>query len=409
MIAIHLARLNRWGGQTLYPFLLSIYRRYDHNELDAEGIARILQLLESFLVRRFLARVPTNQLNRLFIRLAQQLPPDLDPVAGTHSALSKSRLRWPTDVDLRAALTHFPFYTEGRYEQRRLIIETLEANYQHKEAVDLTSLTIEHIMPQTLSPEWRMALGDTAEEVHGRLTHVLGNLTLTGYNPELSNSPFEQKRQLLAQSNLEMNKEIAAEVEWTATQIEERGKQLAERVVNIWPGPTNVFAPTVPSAGDVGGQTAPPARNWDKESIFVALASYGSDSGLQATQRLYDFAESRGAKFYYNSGPWPAVTAQVQYGNKWVSAFGIYPYAEGRSSIAINFQYLADHIPAQTLAQLAQRLRTIPGVAARYVGLEEAQFRKRPSLSIEEILAQPGAVEIVETALDELMQAGSQA
>ena len=77
-------------------------------------------------------------------------------------ALSKSGLRWPRDAEVRAALLRLPLYTEGRHEQRRLLLETLEESYGHKEAVDLSTLTIEHIMPQALTPEWHAALGDDA-------------------------------------------------------------------------------------------------------------------------------------------------------------------------------------------------------------------------------------------------------
>ncbi len=74
--------------------------------------------------------------------------------------------------------------------------------------------------------------------------HRLGNLTLTGYNPELSNSPFPAKREKLAQSNVQMNKEIArGEEEWGFGQVEERGQRLAEKAIRLWmagprPAPT---------------------------------------------------------------------------------------------------------------------------------------------------------------------------
>jgi hypothetical protein len=236
-IAEGLTRLNRWGGQTMYPFLLYIYRQYDSGDLDAKGFAEILQIIESFLVRRLFARVPPNQLNRLFMRLSQQLPEGLDLVEGTRVALSESSRRWPRDADFYKGISEYPLYTDSRPDQRRLILETLEISFKHKEHVDLSSLTVEHIMPQTLTPEWSKTLEGFGMEVYAKLLHVLGNLTLTGYNSPLSNDPFQKKRQIFQDSNLEMNKEIAKQDEWTPTQIEERGKRLAERAIKIWPGP----------------------------------------------------------------------------------------------------------------------------------------------------------------------------
>lgn len=237
-IARGLARLNRWGGQTFYPFLLNMYRRYSAGTMDTDQYTRILGLIESFLVRRFFAGIRTTQLNRLFMRLAQQLSEDRDIVEATRLALSEPGKRWPRDEQFRERLLQFPLYTEGRYEQRRLILETLEESYGAKETVDLSKLNIEHVMPQTLTQEWKEALGEFAEEIHEGMVHLLGNLTLTGYNPELSNSPFAVKREKLAQSNVEMNKEIAQETEWTQVQIAERGRRLAERALELWPGPT---------------------------------------------------------------------------------------------------------------------------------------------------------------------------
>ncbi len=80
------------------------------------------------------------------------------------------------------------------------------------------------------------ALGEFVEERHQKTVHRIGNLTWTGYNAELSNGPFHAKRKRLAESNVEMNKEIAREVEWGFAQIEERGRRLAERALSIWPG-----------------------------------------------------------------------------------------------------------------------------------------------------------------------------
>ena len=54
--------------------------------------------------------------------------------------------------------------------------------------------TIEHIMPQTLSGEWKAMLGDNFEEIQEKYLHTFANLTLTGINSELSNKPFAVKR-----------------------------------------------------------------------------------------------------------------------------------------------------------------------------------------------------------------------
>ncbi|WP_312856138.1 HNH endonuclease family protein [Anoxybacteroides tepidamans] len=54
-------------------------------------------------------------------------------------------------------------------------------------------LTIEHIMPQTLTQSWQEYLGEEWQLVHNLYLHTLRNHTLTGYNPELSNDDFDIK------------------------------------------------------------------------------------------------------------------------------------------------------------------------------------------------------------------------
>ena len=101
----------------------------------------------------------------------------------------------------------------------------LEESLRPKEPVDARQLTIEHVLPQTLTDAVRTEFGATlpaeAEVAfeHERLVHTLGNLTLTGYNSELSNRPFSQKRTMLAESGVRMNQTIAEHPTWGASEI----------------------------------------------------------------------------------------------------------------------------------------------------------------------------------------------
>lgn len=61
--------------------------------------------------------------------------------------------------------------------------------------LDSGEYTIEHIMPQKLTPAWTSELGQDAENIHGEWLHTLANLTLTAYNSKYSNAPFSEKKQ----------------------------------------------------------------------------------------------------------------------------------------------------------------------------------------------------------------------
>jgi len=153
------------------------------------------------------------------------------------------------------------------------------------------------------------------------------------------------------------------------------------------------------------GLGAQAQRTWDEESVFAAFARCCSPSGFQAARRLYDFARSRGAAFSWSKGSLPSVSARFFIGPKAYSVFSLYEWPAGKASFALTFDNLLwGTLPLDALSRLAERLRTIPKAAERYAGLEQADFKKNPSLSIDQILTQPGATDIIEAAIDELLQ-----
>jgi alkylated DNA nucleotide flippase Atl1 len=237
--------LNAWGAQTTYPLVMHLLDLRDHERASDEQLARTLIYVESFLVRRMLCAVPTNNLNRIFNGLVQQLPEGLPIDDAVRHALSGPRRFWPSDATLQEAIRTKPFYWQGRPEQRVVVLRRLEESYPSKERVDFAAsrLSIEHILPQTPTKEWLDVLtaeaGDelSPEELHQQLVHTLGNLTLTGYNVELSNHPFERKQELFAKSHLELNRIIAETPRWGRTEILHRADDLARRAIDIWPGP----------------------------------------------------------------------------------------------------------------------------------------------------------------------------
>lgn len=103
--------------------------------------------------------------------------------------------------------------------------------------------TIEHILPQNenLSVQWKADLGPEWERIQKTWLHTLGNLTLTGYNPELSDRPFIEKRDMkggFAESPLRMNQGLAKLDHWTEDTIRERAGRLAARSVGVWSVPS---------------------------------------------------------------------------------------------------------------------------------------------------------------------------
>lgn len=228
-------RLNRIEVTTAYPLLLNFYGNYTANKISIADFVAILKTLENYLIRRFVCNVPTNQLNKIFPAVYPLLiTKHQDNLAEGVKEILQSR-GYPKDNEFSARFKETKFYGAGdRQIKTKLILETFEESYAHKEAVPFDNLTIEHVMPQTLSEWWQNHLGDNWEETHELFLHTIGNLTLSAYNTELSNDDFTTKKQTYNESHLELNKYFFPISSWTRSGIEKRAEVLAKQALEIW-------------------------------------------------------------------------------------------------------------------------------------------------------------------------------
>jgi len=244
-----LVHLSEWDSITPAPLILHLLVLRDRGDATSEQVARALLYIESLLVRRFLVGRATTGLNRVFPAAVQELDADLPVDEALHRYLSEGRKHYATDDRLVDAILSSPLYTTGRAAQRKTVMVWIERLFATREHVDSRSLTIEHVMPQTLSPSWRRELAaangdEKVDTLHDQLVHTLGNLTLTGYNESLSNHDFGRKREILQASSIRMNQEIAVYKAWGPNEIEERGRSLSERIIAAWPGPADATRTT---------------------------------------------------------------------------------------------------------------------------------------------------------------------
>jgi alkylated DNA nucleotide flippase Atl1 len=278
----------RWRATTTHPFVMFLYERREEGLLGADEMGDILLNVESFLVRRLLVGVSTKNLNRIFIQMLGPLRDSDEPlIDAVRYQLSTERRFWASDEELRVAAASRPFYYYGRADQRRMILERIEESYGHKELAELSklNLSVEHILPQSLSAAWineLTAAGGNAEEVHRELVHTLGNLTLSAYNSELSNLPFERKQQIYDTSKLSLNADLVSQVDnsngsslWGKEQILARAARIADTAIGIWPPPVPGVAEA--SAGFDWARmhaaiTAIPDGQWTAYADLAALA-----------------------------------------------------------------------------------------------------------------------------------------
>jgi uncharacterized protein with ParB-like and HNH nuclease domain len=221
---------------TSYPLLLRLFDVRQSEKLSDIELEKCLGLVESFVVRRAVCGVPTNPLNKLFIQLAKNFP-DTNYFFWLQRLLSSAtgNGRFPKDAEFASAFMTQPQYGRGT---TRFILCRLEKHFKHKESVDLSTATIEHVLPQTLNQEWRNEMGLEPDKIHATFVDTFGNLTLTGYNSELGNLPFSQKKVKLGNTHIELNRWILEQTNWRAIEIERRTEELLVLAKNIWMYPS---------------------------------------------------------------------------------------------------------------------------------------------------------------------------
>lgn len=228
-------RLNRIEVTTAYPLLLNFYNLFAEGSIDKDGFIAILKTLENYLIRRFVCSIPTNQLNKIFPTIYPLIQSKhSDNIIEGFKIILQSK-GYPKDNEFFLRFRETKFYGGGdRVVKTKLILETMESSFNHKEAVPFDNLTVEHVMPQTLSEWWQNHLGEDWDETHDLYLHTIGNLTLTAYNTELSNDDFPTKKQKLNESHLEINKYFTDISEWTRKEIENRAENLAKKALDNW-------------------------------------------------------------------------------------------------------------------------------------------------------------------------------
>ena len=218
------------------PFLLGVYDDYARDDIGTAELIDILRLVEGYVFRRAICGMSTNNLHMIFAALMKEVDKSnyLQSVKTAFLRMSTNeRRRYPTDSEFRQDLMD-----RNVYDSRSCayLLRKLE-NYGRKEPVDVSEYSIEHVMPQTLTEEWQRELGANFQETHETYLHTLGNLTLTGYNPELSNRSFRQKQDMeggFRDSPLRLNRSLAEAEVWNEDAIRERAEALAEKALQIW-------------------------------------------------------------------------------------------------------------------------------------------------------------------------------
>lgn len=249
-------RLNRLETTVTRPFFLEVLRLCDEKKLLLAQVTEVFLTTENYLFRRSICDLPTNALNKIFLLLHREIvrydgTEDNYVEKFKYALLSKrERTRFPADEEFAAAFVSKQIYLMNS-KNKVYILERME-NFGTAEDKDVYrhcdegTYSIEHIMPQHLTPVWQKELGGDYEQIHEAWLHRIANLTLTAYNSRYSNSSFTEKKTMqngFEDSGIRMNTWIAKKDRWTLAELEERSEFLKGRALVIWAAPVTGFQP----------------------------------------------------------------------------------------------------------------------------------------------------------------------
>ncbi|WP_120960892.1 DUF262 and DUF1524 domain-containing protein [Helicobacter pylori] len=220
----------------VYPLLLELYSDYKDGVLSKQDFIPIIYLTESYICRRAVCGLGTNSLNKVFPFVTKKINKDqyLESIK-VHFGYLTEKQRFPNNDEFKEHFITIDFY---HFQKREYFLERLE-KFDTEEPVNTKECTIEHIMPQTLTEEWKRDLGGNFQAIHDKYLHTIGNLTLTGYNKEYSNNSFQEKRDMekgFKQSPLKLNQGLRGE-SFGEKEIEKRANDLADWALEIWTYP----------------------------------------------------------------------------------------------------------------------------------------------------------------------------
>lgn len=217
-----------------YPFIFYMFYLKDKGIIDDNTIIEALKIIENYAFRRYICNYPTSVLSSVFFNLKK----DMGDVNNTnfidkmsHVLLSKNgHSYFPRDQEFIENLQIKNF--KANKSKVSFLLRELE-QFNNKEKVNFSNLTLEHIIPQTLTEEWKKYLGDKWQEIYDKYLWNIGNLTYTGYNSEMQNKGYHLKKPFYINSSLTLNRNLPDE--FKENDIKNRAKELSILANTRWP------------------------------------------------------------------------------------------------------------------------------------------------------------------------------
>ncbi len=277
-----LRQLASIGSNVCMPFYMAFFDYAETNGLSLGIVYEVLDVVENYWARRIICALPANAMAKTFallhsdvMRIYREHSKKGKDVNVSYAEILKYTLlkkqgtgAFPDDGDIREMFPKrqiykvHPSYRTFLFE-RMENLNSREYNETIVQKINDGDITIEHVMPQHLSSQWKKELGSEADVIHQTYLHTFANLTLTGYNQEYGNRPYSEKWSgyNIKKRNKETKREeeykingfkdshfrlsdyMKSHLKWTRDELEERGLLLLNNFLDLWPMITSDYKP----------------------------------------------------------------------------------------------------------------------------------------------------------------------
>ncbi len=218
---------------TVLPLIFRIFTDYEDGHIDDKTLCKVLNYLLTYYVRITACEINKNLakfMKSMYDRIIDGSTYD-DYYERFVVFLNdlKANDRMPTDKEFKAALINKPLYKKPICKFVLSVIEN-----STKEHIDVSNLTIEHILPQKENAVvWKKEIGEDYSKVYENYLHTLGNLTITGHNSELGTKSFNDKKDIIRENSkaVILNREVLSADTWNEKAILHRAEVLASLLI----------------------------------------------------------------------------------------------------------------------------------------------------------------------------------
>lgn len=266
-----LYRLQKLDSSQTFPLILVILKRFEKGYIEEKVVIDVLEYLVNYYVRRNITMKPKSSNIRSKIitivrdlnnsnwnNVLEMIKKELNKIASTNEEFDLSLSQGVYDI--AASTVRFILIDlerlEGSYFNKQNL-DSLDSYKKTKSGRELPIWTLEHILPEKdgqLRNGWSEMISSKDEDsksVQMGSMHKLGNLTLTGYNSEMSDHSFVDKRDHKDENgnfvglrtklyinesipDIKNGEKIESKISWTPDDIERRTIQLKEIVMDLY-------------------------------------------------------------------------------------------------------------------------------------------------------------------------------